>query len=67
MPGQPGAKLIYVTRDPRDVVVSNYFFLGTPKDGWDGSMNRCVCVCVCVCCVSEYVCVSVCVRVCVYQ
>eukprot|EP00802_Teleaulax_amphioxeia_P019101 Tamp_19322.p1 GENE.Tamp_19322~~Tamp_19322.p1 ORF type:complete len:341 (-),score=75.24 Tamp_19322:245-1183(-) len=35
-----GGKLVYVTRNPRDVVVSNYFFLGTPKDGWDGSMNR---------------------------
>lgn len=33
-------KLVYVTRDPRDVVTSNYFFMGTPKDGWDGSMNR---------------------------
>ena len=37
--GGPG-KLVYVTRNPRDVVVSNYFFMGTPKDGWDGSMNR---------------------------
>jgi len=33
-------KLIYVVRDPRDVVTSNYFFMGVPKDGWDGSMNR---------------------------
>ena len=33
-------KLIYVCRDPRDVVTSNFFFMGTPKDGWDGSMNR---------------------------
>ena len=33
-------KLVYVARDPRDVVTSNYFFMGTPKDGWDGSMRR---------------------------
>ena len=33
-------KLVYVARDPRDVVTSNFFFMGTPKDGWDGSMNR---------------------------
>ena len=33
-------KLVYVTRDPRDVVTSNYFFMGTPADGWDGSMRR---------------------------
>ena len=30
-------KLVYVARDPRDVVTSNFFFMGTPKDGWDGS------------------------------
>ena len=28
-----------MTRDPRDVVTSNYF-MGTPADGWDGSMRR---------------------------
>lgn len=33
-------KLVYVCRDPRDTLVSNYFFMGTPADGWDGSMNR---------------------------
>lgn len=33
-------KLVYVARDPRDVVTSNFFFMGTPKDGWDGSMDR---------------------------
>jgi len=33
-------KLVYVSRDPRDVVTSNYFFMGTPKDGWSGSMDR---------------------------
>ncbi len=33
-------KLVYVCRDPRDVKVSNYFFMGTPKDGWSGSMDR---------------------------
>ena len=35
-----GGKLVYVCRDPKDVITSNYFFMGTPKDGWDGSMNR---------------------------
>ena len=64
--GQPGAKLVYVTRDPRDVVVSNYFFLGTPKDGWDGSMNRCVCARVCSHARTRVnVCKCVCVCVCV--
>ena len=38
--GSPTGKLVYVARDPKDVVTSNYFFMGTPKDGWDGSMNR---------------------------
>ena len=33
-------KLVYVSRDPRDVVTSNFFFMGQPRDGWDGSMNR---------------------------
>ena len=33
-------KLVYVARDPRDVVTSNFFFMGTPADGWDGSMRR---------------------------
>ena len=33
-------KLVYVARDPRDVITSNYFFMGEPKDGWDGSMQR---------------------------
>ena len=33
-------KLVYVSRDPRDVITSNFFFMGVPKDGWDGSMNR---------------------------
>ena len=33
-------KLVYVTRDPRDVITSNYFFMGEPKDGWAGSMER---------------------------
>jgi hypothetical protein len=33
-------KLVYVSRDPRDVVTSNYFFMGTPADGWSGSMDR---------------------------
>jgi hypothetical protein len=32
--------VVYVGRDPRDVIVSNYFCRGTPKDGWGGSMNR---------------------------
>ena len=35
-----GGKLVVVTRDPRDVVTSNYFFMGEAADGWDGSMNR---------------------------
>ena len=39
-PGRDGGKVVYVARDPRDVIVSNYFFMGTPKDGWNGSMNR---------------------------
>eukprot|EP00930_Biecheleria_cincta_P032650 TRINITY_DN22642_c0_g1_i1.p1 TRINITY_DN22642_c0_g1~~TRINITY_DN22642_c0_g1_i1.p1 ORF type:complete len:304 (+),score=62.25 TRINITY_DN22642_c0_g1_i1:72-983(+) len=33
-------KVVYISRDPRDTLVSNYFFMGTPADGWDGSMNR---------------------------
>ena len=37
---ETAGKLVYVARDPRDVVTSNYFFMGTPKDGWDGSMRR---------------------------
>ena len=63
-----GGKLVYVTRNPRDVVVSNYFFLGTPKDGWDGSMNRfLVCMRARAChtymhaCVYVYMCLCVCV------
>jgi hypothetical protein len=39
-PFEAAGKLVYVARDPRDVVTSNYFFMGTPKDGWDGSMKR---------------------------
>ena len=38
--GSGSGKLVYVARDPRDVVTSNFFFMGTPKDGWDGSMDR---------------------------
>jgi hypothetical protein len=38
--GGGSGKLVYVARDPRDVVTSNFFFMGTPKDGWDGSMDR---------------------------
>ena len=37
---ETAGKLVYVARDPRDVVTSNCFFMGTPKDGWDGSMRR---------------------------
>ena len=39
VPGGTG-KLVVVARDPKDVVTSNFFFMGTPADGWDGSMNR---------------------------
>ena len=31
---QDAGKLVYVARDPRDVVTSNYFFMGAPKHGW---------------------------------
>ena len=31
---EAAGKLVYVARDPRDVVTSNYFFMGAPKHGW---------------------------------
>lgn len=37
---QKRGKLIYVLRNPKDALVSLYFFNGVAKDGWDGCSAR---------------------------